>query len=382
MKVMRQIFSELAEALPEKQIAFDDNNDIDGLRSQISLLRSRVQSGISAIYEAIGERPPETARADEPRVIEPSKAADKRRVFVVHGRNIKARDAMFAFLRAVDLNPMEWGEVLRNAMDATPYIGDALDKAFSQVQAAVVILTGDDVARAGKNFLLPHDSSDERDLTPQARPNVLFEAGMAFGRSARSTVLVSVGRTRPFSDITGRHILNLSDSVASRQELVDRLHKAGCAVKTENKNDWHTAGSFEAANVPADPSAPLANAGLTITRKHASYVEKETCKPKVWVEVRNDSDEALIVRNLGWNKSPAGINIKSSSGNLQLRIGTSWCPENGAETLHIPPGETFRTWVQPAPQHDMAELSQRCEGDHAVATLVLNVNSGRVHLAV
>jgi len=74
MKVMRQLFSELADALPEKRIAFDDSNDIDGLRSQISLVRSRVQSGISAIYEAIGEKPPETARADEPRVIEPSKA--------------------------------------------------------------------------------------------------------------------------------------------------------------------------------------------------------------------------------------------------------------------------------------------------------------------
>jgi len=289
---------------------------------------------------------------------------------------------MFAFLRAVDLNPMEWGEVLRNAMDATPYVGDALDKAFSQVQAAVVILTGDDVARAGKNFLLPHDSSDERDLTPQARPTCFSRRGWPSDDrlgALSSSPLVERGHS---AILPGRHILNLSDSVASRQELVDRLHKAGCAVKTENKNDWHTAGSFEAANVPADPSAPLANAGLTITRKHASYVEKETCKPKVWVEVRNDSDEALIVRNLGWNKSPAGINIKSSSGNLQLRIGTSWCPENGAETLHIPPGETFRTWVQPAPQHDMAELSQRCEGDPAVATLVLNVNSGRVHLAV
>lgn len=39
-------------------------------------------------------------------------AKDKRKVWVVHGRNLKARDAMFAFLRAIGLEPMEWGEVL------------------------------------------------------------------------------------------------------------------------------------------------------------------------------------------------------------------------------------------------------------------------------
>jgi predicted nucleotide-binding protein len=33
---------------------------------------------------------------------------DKRRVFVVHGRNILARDAVFELLRAIDLYPIEW----------------------------------------------------------------------------------------------------------------------------------------------------------------------------------------------------------------------------------------------------------------------------------
>ena len=72
-------------------------------------------------------------------------ASDERKVFVVHGRNIEARDALFAFLRAIDLHPIEWEEAIAMADDTTPYIGDVLDHAFAKAQAAVVLLTGDDM---------------------------------------------------------------------------------------------------------------------------------------------------------------------------------------------------------------------------------------------
>ena len=34
-------------------------------------------------------------------------------VFVVHGRNKKLRDSIFAFLRSLSLNPLEWSEAIR-----------------------------------------------------------------------------------------------------------------------------------------------------------------------------------------------------------------------------------------------------------------------------
>jgi hypothetical protein len=36
---------------------------------------------------------------------------------------------------------------------------------------------------------------------------VLFEAGLAMGRHPRKTVLVQVGKSKPFSDVDGRHMV-------------------------------------------------------------------------------------------------------------------------------------------------------------------------------
>jgi len=53
-----------------------------------------------------------------------------KRVFVVHGRNLGARDAMFGFLRAIGLEPIEWSTAISATGSASPYIGQALDAAF------------------------------------------------------------------------------------------------------------------------------------------------------------------------------------------------------------------------------------------------------------
>ncbi|HRE01624.1 MAG TPA: nucleotide-binding protein, partial [Ilumatobacteraceae bacterium] len=72
--------------------------------------------------------------------------ADPRKVFVVHGRNALARRGLFEFLRALDLDPIEWSEALHMTGQASPYIGNVLDAAFGAAQAVVVLQTPDDVA--------------------------------------------------------------------------------------------------------------------------------------------------------------------------------------------------------------------------------------------
>ena len=172
-------------------------------------------------------------------------ARDARHVFVVHGRNHAAREAMFAFLRSIGLDPLEWSEAVASTGKSLPYIGEILDAAFSRAHAVLVLFTPDDEARMAEQFLSANDPPHETQLTGQARPNVLFEAGMAMGRNPDRTILVELGNLRPFSDVGGRHVIRMDGSSQRRQELAQRLQAIGCPVNLEG-TDWHTAGDFRA----------------------------------------------------------------------------------------------------------------------------------------
>jgi predicted nucleotide-binding protein len=176
----------------------------------------------------------------------PQASPDPHKVFVIHGRNLRARDAMFTFLRAIDLNPIEWSEAIKRTGKAAPYIGEILDAAFQDAQAVVAVLTGDDMVSLREEFWEPHDPDFEKRLTPQARPNVLFEAGMAFGRHPERTIMIQIGQVRPFSDLAGRHVIQFKGGPPDRQQLKDRLATANCAIK-DGGIDWLNAGDFENA---------------------------------------------------------------------------------------------------------------------------------------
>lgn len=166
---------------------------------------------------------------------------DPKFVFVIHGRNEPARKALFEFLRSVGLSPIEWSQAIRMTGKGSPYIGEVLDVAFSAAQAVVVLETPDDVAYLHPSLTYPGDP--DCDPQGQPRPNVLFEAGMAMGRDPDRTVLVEFGRVRVFSDIHGRHVVRLDNSVGKRQDLAERLQTAGCDVRLTGR-DWHTSGDL------------------------------------------------------------------------------------------------------------------------------------------
>lgn len=168
---------------------------------------------------------------------------NKSGVFVIHGRNEAIRRALFDFLRAIDLKPIEWSVAVTLTGKPSPFVGEILDTAMGHAQAILVLFTGDDQARLRDEFLLGNDPVYERKSTPQSRPNVIFEAGMALGKYPDRTILVQVGNLRPFSDIAGRHFIRLRNTSKSRQELAGRLKLAGCDVDLSG-TDWHDAGAF------------------------------------------------------------------------------------------------------------------------------------------
>jgi predicted nucleotide-binding protein len=172
-----------------------------------------------------------------------SQKANRSRVFVIHGRNEEMRRALFDFLRAIDLKPIEWSEAVALTGKPSPFIGEILDCAMQYAQAIIVLFTGDDQARLRDEFLSGNDAVYERKTTPQSRPNVIFEAGLALGKYPERTILVQVGDLRPFSDIAGRHLIRLKNTSKSRQDLALRLRLAGCEVDLSG-TDWHDAGTF------------------------------------------------------------------------------------------------------------------------------------------
>lgn len=197
---------------------------------------------VVAPAEPVAGRP--SGRGTPPR--RRQQAAPRRRgtsVFVVHGRDEAARNGMFQLLRALGLQPIEWNQAIKMTGEPTPYVGTILETAFREAAALVVLLTPDDEARLRKKYRKPRDPANERRLTGQARPNVLFEAGMAFGRNPQNTVLVQVGIVKEFSDVAGRHILRLANDPTSRQAFATRLANAGCNVDTSG-SEWLTAGDF------------------------------------------------------------------------------------------------------------------------------------------
>ena len=169
--------------------------------------------------------------------------SNSRNVFVVHGRSLRARDAMFEFLKALGLNPMDWNQAIRSTGRTIVHISDILTSAFSEAQAIVVLFTGDDEGRLRKRFQSKNDPEYEIKKTPQPRLNVVFEAGMAFGYCPERTVLVQIGKKmRPFSDISGIHVIHFTDTRENRELLRDQLKQAGCPISP--RKDWLTAGDF------------------------------------------------------------------------------------------------------------------------------------------
>ena len=191
---------------------------------------------------------PQTSRGDDD-----TKDTDKREVFVIHGRNEVARIAIWDFLKAIGLEPIAWEDAVRATGAGSPYIGQILDAALDRANAVICLMTPDDRVVLKTEMQREDDPPAETTPSGQARPNVIFETGMALAKFQERTIIVDVGNSKTFSDITGRHTIRLSDTEDCRRALAQRLETAGCPVDL-TKLGWQQAGDFSGAIQSTEPA--------------------------------------------------------------------------------------------------------------------------------
>jgi predicted nucleotide-binding protein len=160
-----------------------------------------------------------------------------RRVFVVHGRDSTLTQRFHDLLRTVYLEPLEWEKLVKATGSTAPFLGQVVAAAPHQAQATLVLLTPDDIVQLHSDLFQHNDHEYERASSGQARPNVLFELGLALMAYPERTVVVEVGQMRPIADLAGLNVIRFDGSAPAIKRVLDRLKQAGCPVD-DSGTDW------------------------------------------------------------------------------------------------------------------------------------------------
>ena len=175
------------------------------------------------------------------------------RVFVVHGRDSALARSFFDLLRSVGLMPLEWEMVVKAIGSTAPYLGKVVAHAPTLAQATLVLMTPDDIVELHPDLRQDNDLPHERARSVQARPNVLFELGLALMAYPDRTIIVEIGQMRPIADLAGLNTIRFDGSAVAIKKTLDRLNQAGCPVDLSGA-DWADVSRF--AGLPAYERAP------------------------------------------------------------------------------------------------------------------------------
>ena len=198
-------YSELTEG--EDQRAY-----LRGLESAESFLMSMVEE-IEEYWEDENQTPTTF-------VIPQYGQIDSKKVFVVHGRDNEAKERVARFLEQLELTPV----ILAEQSNQGRTIIEKFER-HAQATFAVVLLTPDDVGAL---------ESDENNLGPRARQNVIFELGFFIGRLGRERVCaLTKGEVEIPSDYTGVVYISLDSADGWKIKLGHELKSAGLDVNAE-----------------------------------------------------------------------------------------------------------------------------------------------------
>ncbi|MBZ5503584.1 MAG: nucleotide-binding protein [Acidobacteriia bacterium] len=108
-------------------------------------------------------------------------------VFVVHGRDEKARKALSELLGSVGVRPIEWSQALSFTGKGSPYIGEVIDAGFDHAQAIIVLFTPDDEAKLKDKFFRTGDPAGGEGKADERRHWHSHRTSDGFGAKQKTT---------------------------------------------------------------------------------------------------------------------------------------------------------------------------------------------------
>jgi len=279
-------------------------------------------------------------------------ARDPRMVFVAYGRNLKAKDAMFTFLRALVLNPLDWPQLTQLTGEGSPGIERAVNRGLETAQGYVVLLTPDELVEVRPELI---SDGTVADRGYQPRPNVLVELGQALATNAERTVIVSLGDVRLPSNIAGRHVLKMNNTSATRHELKLKLETVGLKV-VESNQGWlspATGGDFDGAISSLLPvkHAPQTPGQQEIEKRHNEIAAKAMNKFLAWRAKNGDGDPPNADLLIRWIESGGTSEFLDFDHNI-LVVLVKMLRDNGYKEASCPS------------QKEYDEALRRCRARH------------------
>lgn len=173
------------------------------LEGLVDLLRERLEDQERTAAQSAGERPNAAVPTNE--------------VFIVHGHDDAAKEAVARYVERLGLRPI----ILHEQPNAGQTIIEKLE-AHLRVGFAVVLLTPDDVGASA--------SAPEK-LSYRARQNVVLELGIFLGRIGRGRVCaLHKGQVELPSDVNGVLYVPLDEAGGWRLLLAREMKHAGLLI--------------------------------------------------------------------------------------------------------------------------------------------------------
>ena len=196
--------------VPSRSASDCHDRYLGGLVSAATLLESMIEE-IEEYWEDEGQAQISSSLPRDERT-------NTNKVFVVHGRDDGTRQVVARFIEKLDLEPV----LLDEQADKGRTIIEKFEQEAEEVRFAVILLTPDDEGRL---------RSEEAELKPRARQNVIFELGYFWRALGPNRVCaLKKGEVETPSDYDGVIYIPLDDAEGWKMGLIRELKAAGFDV--------------------------------------------------------------------------------------------------------------------------------------------------------